>query len=58
MIVEILIIIGVAVAAFFAIRYIVREHKRHGCVGCSMAKQCGHNWEKCPKTKQDPLGKK
>ncbi len=48
---EILILAIVAVAVFFAVRYIVLQHKRHGCVGCSMAKQCGHSWKNCQKQK-------
>ncbi len=51
--VEILILAAAAVAVFFAVRYIVLQHKRHGCVGCSMAKQCGHSWKNCQKQEQD-----
>lgn len=52
MLVEILLIIAIAIAVFFAVRYIVVQHKRHGCVGCSECKRCGHNWKNCVKTQK------
>lgn len=50
MVVEILLGIGICVAVFFAVRYIVRTHRQGKCVGCSMANQC-QNRERCPKEK-------
>lgn len=46
-ILEIILIIAIGAAVFFAARYIIIQHKRHGCVGCSQAKYCGHNWKNC-----------
>ncbi len=51
MLVEILLVIGIAAAIFFAVRYIVLQHKRHGCVGCSECSRCNHRWKNCVKAK-------
>lgn len=50
---EIVLIVAIGLAAFFAVRYIVVQHRRHGCVGCSMAKQCGHDWKNCVRGKTE-----
>lgn len=44
---EIILLIAIAAAVIIAARYVIVQHKRHGCVGCSQAKNCGHNWKNC-----------